>query len=188
MKSEIRSWAHKGGVKLLRTVGLKKAQVVVDFGCGNGNYTVSASRVVGRKGKVYAIDKNKDVLDELKKRLKEEEIPNVELINEKTKIPLDENSVDVVLCYDVIHLVGKNDSSIEKDRKDLYGSIMRIIKRNALVSFYPTHLDTHTEVTSKEAIRKEIEQTGFKFEKEIYTELIHDDNKVKGYIVNFRRR
>ena len=35
--------------------------------------------------------------------------------------------------------------------------------------------------------QKEIEKAGFKFKREIYTELIHDDNMVKGYILNFRR-
>jgi len=31
MKSEIKNWIHKDGVKLLWEIGLNKAQVVVDY-------------------------------------------------------------------------------------------------------------------------------------------------------------
>ncbi|MBA7703095.1 2-methoxy-6-polyprenyl-1,4-benzoquinol methylase [subsurface metagenome] len=178
---------EEDGVKFLQEIGVRKNQTVLDFGCGEGHYTIFASKVVGRSGKVYAVDKDKNALGKLKRKLEEGKIVNVELINEKTKIPLGEDSVNVVLCYDIIHLVGKNDSSTVKDRMELYGAIRRVTKENALVSVYPTHLVTHTDVTSKQEIKKEIEKAGFKFKREIYTELIHDNNMVKGYILNFRR-
>ncbi len=187
MKDDVKKWIEEDGQKFLAEISIKRGQIVLDFGCGEGHYTIPASKVVGRSGKVYAVDKDKNALGKLKRKLEEGNIANVELINEKTKIPLSEDSVDVVLCYDVIHLVGKNDSSTVKDRMELYGAIRRVAKENALASVYPTHLDTHTDVTSKEEIKKEIERAGFKFEREIYTELIHDNNKVKGYILNFRR-
>jgi len=63
----------------------------------------------------------------------------------------------------------------------------RIAKKNALFSVYPTHLVTHTDVTSNQEIKKEIEKAGFKFEREIHAELIHDDIRVKGCVLNFRK-
>ena len=188
MTDNIRKWIEEDGEKFLEGVGVKKGQNVLDFGSGEGHYTILASKVVGANAKVYAVDKDKNVLNKLKRKLEEERITNVELINEETKISLGADTVDVVLCYDAIHLVGKNDRSTVKDRMRLYRTIKRIAKENALVSVYPTHLITHTDVTSNQEIKKEIEKAGFKFEREIHTELIHDDNKVKGYILNFRKR
>jgi ubiquinone/menaquinone biosynthesis C-methylase UbiE len=188
MEIEVKKWIEEDGQRFLQKIGIKRGQNILDFGCGEGHYTIPASKVIGANAKVYAVDKDKNVLNKLKKRLEEKEIINVELINEETKIPLGEDTIDAVLCYDVIHLVGKNKSSTVKDRMKLYGTIRRIAKENALVSVYPTHLVTHTDVTSNQEIKKEIEKAGFKFERKIHTELIHDDNKVKGYILNFRRR
>lgn len=185
VKDDIKKWIEQNGEKFLAKVGIKKGQTVLDFGSGEGNYTIPASKLIGSNAKVYAVDKDEKVLNKLKRKLKEEHITNVELIKE-TKIPVDKDRVDAVLCYDVIHLVGKNDSSTIKDRVKLYRTIRKIVKQSALFSIYPTHLTEQTDVTSKEDIRQEIEQVGFKFEKEIHTELIHDDNKVKGCILNFR--
>ena len=36
----------------------------MDFGCGSGNYTIPAALIVGREGKVYAL--NKERLEELR--------------------------------------------------------------------------------------------------------------------------
>ena len=187
MNTKIRKWIEEEGAKFFQVIGIKKGQTLLDFGCGGGCYTIPASEVVGRSGKVYALDKDKNVLGELKKRLAEKKIAHVELINQETRIPLGKDSVDVVLFYDVIHLVGKNNRSTIKDRMNVYRSIRRIAKEDALVSVYPTHLTTHTDVTSKQEIRNEIEKAGFKFEREIHSELIHDNSKVKGYVLNFRK-
>jgi len=187
MENNINKWIKQEGEEFLRKIGVKEGQNVLDFGSGEGNYTIPASKIVGTKAKVYAVDKDKNVLDNLKRKIEEHRITNVELINEKTKIPLNDNKVDVVLCYDIIHLVGKNDSSTVEDRMKLYEIIKRIAKKNALFSVYPTHLVTHTDVTSNQEIKKEIEKAGFKFEREIHAELIHDDIRVKGCVLNFRK-
>ena len=52
-----------GVLQLLKDVGIKAGQVVLDFGCGSGTYTVPAARTVGDKGKVYALDKDSKVLN-----------------------------------------------------------------------------------------------------------------------------
>ena len=64
--------------------------------------------------------------------------------------------------------------------------IYRLTKTNGLISVYPTHLQTHTDVNLIEDIKKEFVNY-FKFEKEFFEELVHDDRKTKGYILNFRK-
>jgi len=51
---------------LVETVN--EGQIIVDFGCGYGSYTIPAAKMVGEKGKVYALDKNKKALDTVMKK------------------------------------------------------------------------------------------------------------------------
>ncbi len=188
MESE--KWLRTNGVEFLKKIGIKPEQTILDFGCGKGNYSIPAAKIVNKKGLVYALDKNPDSLNELMRKAKEENLDNIKRIDapNRLRIPLEKESIDVVLLYDIIHLVGKNDSSTSKDRKKLYGEIYKLIKPNALLSVYPSHLTTHTDVTSNEEIKKEIEESGFNFEKEVLEKLIHDNNLVNGRILNFRKR
>ncbi|MCK4296636.1 MAG: methyltransferase domain-containing protein, partial [Candidatus Marinimicrobia bacterium] len=115
---------------------------------------------------------------------------NIKRINTSGKIDtgLRNDSIDAVLLYDIIHLVGKDDSSTLKDRKKLYKEAHRLIKPSGMLSVYPTHLKTHTDVGSIEEIRKEILDFGFEFEKEFLEILVHDDIFIDGKILNFRKK
>jgi len=191
MEINVKEWLNREGEAFLEDIGIKKGDVVLDFGCGDGSYTIPAAKVVSKEGKVYAMDKDVESINKLMEIAKTKGLKNIIPLHtksEESKINLENESIDVVLLYDVIHLVGKNNTSTVDDRKKLYKDVYRITRKNALISVYPSHLTTHTDVTSKEEIKKEIVETGFSFEKEIYTELIHDDNKVKDYILNFRKK
>jgi len=187
MEEEVEDWVENRGVDFLERVGIESGQVVLDFGCGRGNYSVSAARVVGEDGLVYVLDKNNERLNELVGVAKKQDLKNIKRIdvNGELKIPLEDKSIDAVLLYDVIHLVGKNDSSTVIDRKKLYEEIYRVAKDDVLISVYPTHLTTHTDIVSLEEVRQEIEQY-FKFEKRIFSRLVHDDNIENGEVLNFR--
>jgi len=41
---------------VLSETGIKNGHVVVDYGCGPGRYTITVARMVGKKGKAYAVD------------------------------------------------------------------------------------------------------------------------------------
>ena len=47
---------------------LKGGYCVLDLGCGKGDYSIQASAIVGDSGVVYALDKEKEVIDELKEK------------------------------------------------------------------------------------------------------------------------
>ena len=84
-----------------------------------------------RDGKVYALDKNEAALKELNK----EGIGNIEtILSSDLKTGLEDKSVDVVLLYDVIHMI--------EDRATLFTEIHRILKSDGLVSIYPMHVET----------------------------------------------
>ena len=49
---------NKDIVEILREVGIKKGQKILDCCCGIGNYTLPAALIVGEKGIVYALNRN----------------------------------------------------------------------------------------------------------------------------------
>ena len=51
--------------------------VFMDIGCGYGFFTIPAARIVGEKGKVYAVDVSALAIDSLKREAAEEGLKNI---------------------------------------------------------------------------------------------------------------
>lgn len=62
-------WPDPEGV--LRRVGLASGMCVVDLCCGNGHFTVPLVQLLGREGRVVALDMSPDMLAQAKARLSE---------------------------------------------------------------------------------------------------------------------
>jgi len=58
-------WIQEDGPRFLNRISIKKGQTVMDFGSGNGDYTLILAQGVGEEGKVYAVDKDRETLAEL---------------------------------------------------------------------------------------------------------------------------
>ncbi|MEY4722981.1 MAG: hypothetical protein RLZZ324_494 [Candidatus Parcubacteria bacterium] len=64
--------------KILEDADIRAGYSVADFGCGTlGHYVFPAARLVGKEGKVYAIDILKSVLSGIESRMKIEGAQNV---------------------------------------------------------------------------------------------------------------
>lgn len=186
MKSSVRKWLEESIEKVLKHIGIEKGQKVLDFGCGHGNYTIPVARLVGEQALVYALDEDKATLDQLMSKVKSIGLKNITRLDplDKTRIGLDNESVDVVLLYDVLHYYY---FPKENDRRQLLREVYRVLKPNGLLSFYPTHLEPHMEPKLAD-VRKEIEESYFHEEDEyIGMTMFHDDNVEKGTVINFRK-
>jgi ubiquinone/menaquinone biosynthesis C-methylase UbiE len=90
--------------KLHPSLGVKPGDTVADLGAGSGHHTIRLSKAVGAKGKVYAVDIQKEMINILKQRTAKEKIKNVETVLCTEKDPkLPEKSVDMILMVDVYH-------------------------------------------------------------------------------------
>ncbi len=87
--------------KILRDVEAAKASVWADIGCGAGYFTIPLAKAVE---KVIALDISLEMLQELKKRLAEQQIHNVEAVqSDESKIKLADSSVNGVILALVAH-------------------------------------------------------------------------------------
>jgi ubiquinone/menaquinone biosynthesis C-methylase UbiE len=68
--SERRKWQDPE--KILTNIGLAPDMTFVDVGCGDGYFALPAARMVGREGKVIAIDINEGAIRRLRQQAAEE--------------------------------------------------------------------------------------------------------------------
>jgi len=186
MKSDLAKWIEEDGKKFLRKIGIREGQMILDFGCGKGHYTIPASNLVGVKGKVYALDKNRSVLNKLRRMIEKTDIKNIKLINGERNITVKNNSVNAVLCYDVLHYLKF------QDRMTVYNDTWRVLKEEALFSVYPKHNKEDSPSgeladVNLEGIIGEVENSGFILNQKIFKKLLHDNFFNEGFLLNFRK-
>jgi hypothetical protein len=92
--------------------------------------------------------------------------------------------MDVVLLYDVVHYYYYPG---ERERKKLLREVYRVLKPNATLSLYPTHLESDMKPNLTE-VEQEIAEVNFGLDSE-YPEVImlHDKKLEKGRVINFKK-
>jgi SAM-dependent methyltransferase len=187
MNIEVQHWIKHEGLQYIKELGIVDGQVVVDFGCSAGHYTIPAAKVVGLKGIVYAIDREKSDIYQLMKTVHRLGINNiVPIISSKPIIDLLPTSVDAVLIYDVLHYL--NDSEREK----LYQSVNTVLKDSGILSVFLKHHQSDSPMWHLAKLRikeivEEIERNHFVLVQKDEKRLIHDEYIEKGVIINFKK-
>jgi len=110
--------------KILENLDICPGQTILDAGCGNGYMAKKFSELVGKTGKIYALDPDKQTIAKLKNEV---EMTNIEaFIGDITKATrLKAASIDLVYLSTVFHIF--SESQIEK----FVTEIRRILKPNA---------------------------------------------------------
>jgi len=197
METDLDMWLKEHADDCLAAIGVRPGQRVLDFGCANGSYTLPAAKIVGKQGKVYAIEKSAEALETLRRLADAQGFAHIDTINTHggVRIPLEDESVDLVLLHDVLHLIGWEENrgqttrrSTATDRRSLLEEMYRVMKWDGLLSVFSPHLVTHTDIASEDDLNQEIESVGFRLEKEMYHQLIHDGHLQQGRLYGFRKR
>lgn len=88
---------------LIKNMDIQPTDVIADIGAGSGYHVFKMAPLV-YKGKVYAVDIQKEMLQAIQSKQKKNEIDNIELIQGTEKnTGLPKNSLDKVLMVDVYH-------------------------------------------------------------------------------------
>lgn len=89
---------------VLDALELHGGETVVDLGAGSGYFTFRIAPIVGKTGKVIAVDVQDEMLDTLRRRVAAQKMTNVVVVKGSETDPnLPANAVDVVLMVDVYH-------------------------------------------------------------------------------------
>jgi len=184
MKAAARKWLQRKADRYLERIGIEEGQTVLDFGSNEGHYTIVAAGIVGERGKVYALDKERKPLGKLMQDARRKGLQNVQrlYVKEDQQIPLRPRSVDVVLLYDTLHRCYFPEVT---QRKRVLRRIYRVLKAGGRLSYFPTHLKAYGVTFRK--LLKEVDDVGFCLEHEHRRILIHDGKLVRGRVFSFRR-
>jgi len=117
----------------------------LDFGCGPGHYTIAAAKMVGANGKVYALDIHPLAVQSVEKKARKAGLTNITTILSDRDTGLPDQSIDIALAYDMIHMV--------KDKQSLIKELHRVLKQNSILSVLAEHLKA-------EDVLKILEQDG----------------------------
>jgi ubiquinone/menaquinone biosynthesis C-methylase UbiE len=117
---------------ILNEVGIKSGFQVLDYGCGTGSYAVVASKMVGTSGTVYALDIHPLAIEYVKKRVSKEHLNNIRTLISGRDTGLPDNSMDIVLLYDIFHELG--------DPTSVLVELHRVLKTDGVLSFSDHHM------------------------------------------------
>ena len=182
-------WENSEGVDFLRLIGVKKNDVLIDFGCGPGNFCVPAARLVGADGMVYAVDKNPRVLRKVRRKANARGLQNLRAANslaELTPLP-DGRSCNIALLYDMLHFLDA------PERKELYTALHGILTVEGLLSVYMKHVKDNDPgryflTMSAEEVAREIETAGFRLSRRLPARIWHSYDTENGLVWNFVKR
>src|SRR5918998_1666135 len=178
----------------LHHTDVKEGETVVDLGSGAGIDAFLSANKVGRSGKVIGIDLTDEMLEKARRNAKENGYTNVEFRKGdiEKRIPVDDNSVDLVISNCVINLT--------TNKADTFKEIHRILKKQGqgrmVISDLVTDREVHGDSVDSEkwcscidgALTKEnylesVRKSGFQnpeiLEEKLYAQE-KSDNKVDG--------
>jgi arsenite methyltransferase len=167
-----------------------EGETVVDLGSGAGIDVFLSANKVGGSGKVIGIDLTDEMLEKARRNAKENGYTNVEFRKGdiEKRIPVDDNSVDLVISNCVINLT--------TDKVDTFKEVHRILKHGQgrmIISDLVTDKEVHGDSVDSDkwcscidgALTKEnylasIRKAGFKnpeiLEEKLYTQEVSDNN------------
>ena len=151
--------------KLLKMLSIQPGMVIADIGAGSGYFTFPMAKMVGARGKVLAVDIQKEMLDIIRRRMKVRKLTNIEPIRGTISDPkLPEGKVDLILMVDVYHEFSHPEPMLRAMRHSLApDGVVALVEYRAEdpeVPIKPLHK------MSKKQILKEYTANGFKLVKE----------------------
>jgi ubiquinone/menaquinone biosynthesis C-methylase UbiE len=120
-------------INILKEVGIRPGFRVLDYGCGPGSYISPLAELVGESGKVYALDIHPLAIRKVKDIASKKKLANVETILSDCQTGLPDNSLDVVLLYDIFHHLS--------DRDKVLKELHRVLKPDGVLSFSDHHME-----------------------------------------------
>lgn len=145
---------------------LKSGDTFLDLGCGAGDYSIFAAKIVGKAGKVNSVDISRKNIDILCRTASVMHIGNVfaECGDIRNPLNFGRGSIDVCLISTVLHIFG-----LDSATESMFSEVRRVLKPEGLLSIIeckkePMSFGPPMDMrVSPEELRTVIEPIGFKF-------------------------
>lgn len=149
--------------EVVAALALRPGDRVADLGSGGGYFTFRLARAVGPGGRVYAVDVDAGLLEDIAERAREQGYGNIENVLAKYDDPmLPESGVDLVFTSNVYHHLD--------DRVRYFSGAAKYLRpggRIAIIDFRDAGLAGMIgHATPIELIRKEMGEAGYRLERE----------------------
>lgn len=159
------SYAMQNPNLVFSALNLKKGDIFFDIGCGQGDYSLAAAKIVGSSGRVYAIDKWSNLTNGLQKDASEKKLNNIRTITAdiSKKLPMPDQQVDLCLLGTILHA-----TTLKIIEQGLAVEIQRILKPEGKVAILECKKEEQPfgppieRRLSPEQVRKTFSQQGFK--------------------------
>lgn len=117
---KIRDWFRPRDV-LLNEIPLKRGNTVLDYGCGPGSYIPGLAARVGQNGAVIAVDIHPLAIRQVEALARRRGLRNVKpCLSDGACLPdIADASVDVVLLFDIFHMLGDQEGTLAEVRRVL---------------------------------------------------------------------
>jgi ubiquinone/menaquinone biosynthesis C-methylase UbiE len=161
-------------IKNLKAIPLKENDIVADFGAGTGYYSILSGHLVP-KGKVYAIEIQKDFINIIHDKIKTEHLKNIEVlwgnIEKIGGTKLADDIVNVVIMSNVLFQVEDKNQTIKEAHRVLKvgGEILLIdwSDSSTLIS------QRKINIVPKDKMREMFEKNNFVFVREVDAGIHH---------------
>lgn len=126
-------------MNILKEVGVKPGQRVLDYGCGPGGYIAPLAELVGAEGEIIVLDIHPAAIRKVQRLVKRLGLVNVRTVQSDCATGLPDASVDVALLYDIFHNLRAPDQVLRE--------LHRVLKPDGVLSFSDHHLQEDNILT-----------------------------------------
>lgn len=110
---------------IFKDLNLKAGESFLDLGCGVGDYSLYAQKIIGSSGMIYAIDANEEAIELFNEEIAKQKIKNIftQVADIKKPFIIAENSIDFCYIATVLHSPQNFQNS-----SDFFKEIKRVLK------------------------------------------------------------
>lgn len=141
----------------LINLDLQKNDIMADIGCGVGYFTIPAAKIVGKNGRIFAMDIFPEMLHDVQIKIKENNISNINiLLTEENDLKLKNNTVTFAFLSNVLYEIDEKEKFLSEVKRIICpeGKIAILEWRKIKSNFGPPIEDRLDEMDSVKMLDK----------------------------------
>ncbi len=110
---------------VFKKLALHSGDTLLDLGCGAGDYSIYAAKIVGESGAVYALDLHQEMLDNICEKAHAQGLSNIHPVvsDIRQRVDLPDDRIDTCLIATVLHTI-----DFPTDKAILFSEVRRVLK------------------------------------------------------------